>query len=160
MIWNGHATLTTSQREATICWDSSDETFVGVQRNSIKSKAYTTLVQPTLEYTSPVWDPHERTNINKLEKVQQSAATVVFDKPHRRTADNQESVTALISDLGWPSLEERRGNAWLAFMYKLLHGLLCIPTTYHPKEVSSHTWSGCRRTEFKLNSPGEPNYVR
>ena len=84
--------------------DFLDETFIGVHRNS--SKAYTTLVWPTLEYPSPVWDPHEKTNIDKPEKVQRSAARVVFDQSRRCTAGNQESVTALISELGWPSLVE------------------------------------------------------
>ncbi len=111
----------------------------------LKSKVYSTLVWPTLEYASPVWDPHERTNIDKLEKVQRSAARVVFDKPHKRTAENQESVTALINDLEWPSLEERCGNARLVSMYKLLHGLVCIPAAYYLKELSSHTQSGARK---------------
>ena len=36
----------------------------------VKSAAYTSLVRPTLEYSSAVWDPSSTEDINQLEKVQ------------------------------------------------------------------------------------------
>jgi len=37
---------------------------------STKAKAYSSMVRPTLEYCSTVWDPHFLKDINELEKVQ------------------------------------------------------------------------------------------
>ena len=49
------------------------------------------------------WDPHTQRNIRKLEQVQRSCA-------HFVTGDfgQQSSVCAMLKDLNWPTLEERR----------------------------------------------------
>ena len=39
--------------------------------------AYNTLVRPTLEYCTAVWDPHENINIHTLEKVNTAAARFI-----------------------------------------------------------------------------------
>ena len=36
----------------------------------VKSAAYTSMVRPTMEYASSVWDPTNREKISNLEKVQ------------------------------------------------------------------------------------------
>jgi hypothetical protein len=36
----------------------------------VKSAAYTSMVRPTMEYASSVWDPTNRKKIGNLEKVQ------------------------------------------------------------------------------------------
>ena len=40
----------------------------------VKATAYSTLVRPTLEYTTAVWDPYQQYLINSIEMVQQRAA--------------------------------------------------------------------------------------
>jgi hypothetical protein len=40
----------------------------------VKRNAYTTLVRPSVEYASAVWDPYTRNQINQLEQVQRRAA--------------------------------------------------------------------------------------
>ena len=35
----------------------------------VKQMAYTTYIRPTVEYASPVWDPHTKRNTNKIEMV-------------------------------------------------------------------------------------------
>ena len=39
----------------------------------VKATAYSTLVRPTLEYVTVVWDPHQQYLINNIEMVQQRA---------------------------------------------------------------------------------------
>jgi hypothetical protein len=43
----------------------------------VKRNAYTTLVRPSVEYASAVWDPYTRNQINQLEQVQPRAARFV-----------------------------------------------------------------------------------
>ena len=44
---------------------------------SVKNRCYTTLIRPKAEYASAVWDPHHKTHINNIEKIQKSAARFV-----------------------------------------------------------------------------------
>ena len=44
----------------------------------VKSKAYTTLVRPQLEYACSVWNPYTKRNIRQIELVQHKAARFVF----------------------------------------------------------------------------------
>ena len=44
----------------------------------VKSRAYTALVRPQIEYVSEVWNPSTVTDINHLEQVQKRAARFVF----------------------------------------------------------------------------------
>jgi len=39
------------------------------------------------------------------------------------------SVTAILTQLGWSTLEQRRENQRLTTMYKAVHGLVAVPTT-------------------------------
>jgi hypothetical protein len=84
-------------------------------KQSIKEKAYITLVRPLLEYASAVWDPYTLTNVSALDKVQRRAARVV-----KGVFSYQESVTGLLKDLGWPSLTTRRKNSRLVHLYKAI----------------------------------------
>ena len=39
-----------------------------------KVAAYKALVCPQLEYAAPIWNPHQQTEINRIEKIQRTAA--------------------------------------------------------------------------------------
>jgi len=41
----------------------------------------------------------------------------------------RSSVTAMLTQLGWSTLEQRRENQRLTMMYKVVHGLVAVPTT-------------------------------
>ena len=41
------------------------------------------------------------------------------------------SVSAMVSDLGWESLQTRRLHSRLTMMYKITNGLVEVPQEYH-----------------------------
>ena len=88
----------------------------------VKAKLYHSYVRPSLEYSSSVWDPHTRKNINKIESVQRRAARVVNSNFSR-----EASVTSMLKDLNWIPLEERRARAKVTTVFKARNGLVDIP---------------------------------
>jgi hypothetical protein len=50
----------------------------------VKRNAYTTLVRPSVEYASAVWDPYTRNQTNQLEQVQRRAAKFVNNNFYNR----------------------------------------------------------------------------
>ena len=97
---------------------------------SVKSTAYKALIRPQLEYYSSVWDPYHQTDKATLERVQRSAARFVTGDYKR-----ESSVTTMINNLGWKSLEERREASRLTLMYKIINKLVNIDTTNTPLQL-------------------------
>ena len=102
---------------------------LGFIRRNVKTKsaqiremAYQSLVRPQLEYASAVWDPHTDELTNKVEIVQRRAAQWTLHDYARTT-----SVTSLLSQLNWHTLEERRSVARLCLFYKIINGLVAMP---------------------------------
>ena len=75
----------------------------------VREMAYKTLVCPQLEYAFTIWDPHTNENTYKIEMVQRCAACWTMNDYARTT-----SITSLLQQLGWQTLEERR--MWLVFV--------------------------------------------
>ena len=69
-----------------------------------------------------MWSPHTATDITKLGAVQlRSARWVTHD--YQRTS----SVTQMIKDINWRTLEQRRIDSRLTLMYKIIYDLVDIP---------------------------------
>ena len=79
----------------------------------IKSRAYISLVRPTLEYASAVWDPYRQYQIQWLENVQRRAARFVT----RTYGSDQGCVTRALNHLQWQSLQYRRKVARLTLLH-------------------------------------------
>ena len=91
--------------------------------SAVKEQAYKTYVRPTLEFASTVWEPHQQELVSQLEMVQRRAAPFVksdFDKKH--------SVTDILHDLQWQTLSERRAHSKTIMMYRIVFGLIAIPS--------------------------------
>ena len=115
----------------------------------VKQIAYPTYIRPTVEYASPVLDPHN-TNTNKIEMVQRRCARYVTGN-----FDRTSSVTSLLNYLSWPTLEERWCQYRLAVMYRILHNQVDI----HWKSFLTKTSSCTRGHSCRLFVPFCKNHV-
>jgi len=120
LSWNKHIDVITRKANNTLGF---------LRRNTyscpphVKESCYKTLVRPIVENASTVWDPFTQNNIDKLEQVQRRAARYVTGD-HRRTS----SVTSMLQNLQWASLQQRRHNAKVVMMYRIVYNLIQIPS--------------------------------
>ena len=100
LSWSPHIDNTTKKAKQTFGFLKRN---IRVHNKDLKSVAYKTLVRPQLEYASIVWFPHHDTDINKVEAVQRRAARWAT-RDYKYTT----SVTAMLKDLNWRPLDQRR----------------------------------------------------
>ena len=101
--------------------------------SATKERAYKALVRPIVEYGSTVWDPKQKDLKDAVEKVQRRAARYVTNNYARRA-----SVTKMLEELNWETLEQRRLKARVTMGFKIIHGLVAIPSVqFVPKSVNT-----------------------
>ena len=93
-----------------------------VNNRDTMAAAYKTLVRPNLEYCATVWSPYTDAGILKIEMVQRRAARYATSRYH-----NTSSVTDMLQNLDWETLESRRVKLQLTLLYKIIHDLVDIP---------------------------------
>ena len=81
----------------------------------IKCKAYQALLRPTLEYACTVLDPYYLTSAENLEAVQKRTARWVVNN-----YDRECSVTSILMKLEWRELAQRRADARIKLLLKIL----------------------------------------
>lgn len=122
----------------------------------IRQQAFFSLVRPRLEYCATVWNPSTKKSISKIEAVQRRAARFVLQQYR-----HSESVSAMIQQLQWSTLERRRHISCLSLLYKIQNGMVAITPDqlltpmapsitrqYHPNKLKHiHT-----RTQLYQNS--------
>ena len=117
--------------QSNLSWDKHINTIctkankmLGLLRRNLKTApaktkelGYKALVRPVLEYASSVWDPHCKKDIDKIEKIQRRAARFVLNRYKK-----VDSVSSMLKDLKWETLEKRRKKARLTMFYKIHNG--------------------------------------
>ena len=86
-----------------------------INNSETKTSAYYALVRSNLEYCASVWNPHTASCTKKLEAVQRRAARYATNR-YRNTS----SVSDMLDQLGWETLETRRTKQQLAMFYKIV----------------------------------------
>ena len=71
-----------------------------------------------LEYAAPIWSPYSKLQINRVEKVQRTAA--------RWTCRRWRNTSSVGEMLGWPSLEASRDRSSLLLFHKIYSGVVSI----------------------------------
>ena len=88
-------------------------------------KAYKTYIRPMLEYGTEIWSPYLIADKNKIERVQRYFTRQVC----RRCQIPYFSYKDRLSKLDIHSLEYRRVESDLIFLYKIIHNLLDVTPT-------------------------------
>ena len=102
----------------------------------VRRAAYKSLLRPQVEYASNVWSPYTKQGINKVEMVQRRAIRWTMNNysPHA-------SVTDMQTQLCWRSLEQRKADARLIVLYKIINGFVAIPLPsyfHQPTRLTRH----------------------
>ena len=126
--WNQHCDEVCSKANSTL---GLLRRVLSDRFTDVKSKAYTTLMRPQLEYACFVWNPYTKRKIPQTELVQHRAARFVL-----RDYSNFSHVTPMLKQLGWDTLVQSRLSYQLSMFSKLQQGLVGISL---PSEVYSLT---------------------
>ena len=128
LSWNDHISSITAKANSTLGFVKRN---VKTSNEKEKEMAYKTLVCPKVDYASPVWSPHTKDNIDKIEMTQRRAARWVKNK-----FSTYDSVTNMPSELGWRSLECQLIDACMIMFYKIVNGYVAIDLpTYFEKPL-------------------------
>ena len=90
-----------------------------------------------LEYSSTVWSPLTQTYTRKIDIVQRRATCWILNR-----YSTYDSVTKMQSHLGWGALDQRRTDARLCMLYKIMNGLVAVPLPTYFQQTTSSTRHG------------------
>ncbi|MEW8542121.1 MAG: reverse transcriptase domain-containing protein, partial [Candidatus Thiodiazotropha sp.] len=129
--WKDHIDRTVKKANSTLGFLRRN---LRISSSDTKATAYMTLVRPTLEYCASVWNPYTAQSKQQLEMVQRRAARYCTNRYH-----NTSSVTDMLQDLNWESLESRRTKMQLTMLYKIINDLVDIPPSAYLTPASTRT---------------------
>jgi len=132
LTWGPHVAKVTSKASQTLGFLKRN---IHSAKPETKQAAYNSLVRPVLEYSSSAWDPYNLKDINKLEGVQRKAARFVTNNYDKSPG----TVTNILKDLHWESLQSRRQNSRLVLLHKIVYHYIDIPTTQYLTPYTRHS---------------------
>ena len=100
---------------------------------SVKCKAYMACVLPIVEYASSCWTPNSDKATNTLEMVQHTAAKFITNTYPKKGDYNNFSVSKILNELNFDSLQERREQARLTMAYKIINEHVILDSQMLPK---------------------------
>ena len=119
LSWNSHINRIVSNANRTLNFVRRN---IKTKMPKVREMAYNSIVRPQLEYASAVWDPNHKKRISKIEQVQRAAACLTVNN-----FEQKASVTEMVKNLGWRTLEQRRADARLCLFYKVVYDLVAVP---------------------------------
>ena len=123
--WDNHIANITKKANSTLGFLRRNIRFFPQQ---CKKNAYLALVRPLLEYGCIVWAPFLEQNIKRLERIQRLSARFITGD---YTTRSPGAITNMLSTLQLPTLQERRSDLRLTFLYKVVEGLVpAIPSDF------------------------------
>ena len=114
---------------------------------SVKARSYLSLVRPIVEYATVAWSPHTNKGIDCIESVQRLATRFVSSDYSRYS-----SVSSMLTDLSWPSLQSRRRICDLGMFYKIHRGKVNISLPYDLTFVPAYGRTTASH-DFKIRLP-------
>ena len=153
MRWNKHIDIITTKATNQLNF---------IKRNlskcstDVKSMAYTTIVRPHLEFASAAWDPYTKSNIMQIEAVQRRAAREKMRFVYNCYDRYNTSVSGLIKQLGWDSLESRRTANRLNVFYNVVNNKIAINLPEDLKQPIRSTRNHHSQSFIQLSTG--PNY--
>ena len=150
MKFNKHIDMITDKAQKTL--NMVKRTLKNASQTT-KSHAYKAIVRPKLEYASAVWDPHTKSEINKIAKIQNRAARWVTNN-----YSQYSSVTQLQNQLNWPPLHSRRLASRLTIFYKILHFKIAIPLPPYVTLQTKLTRRNSETTQYRRLSTSTNMY--
>ena len=118
--WNKHISTVAARGQSKLAFPNRN--LKGCPKK-LRDTAYISLIRPALEYSCSVWHPHKKSNKDKIEKVQRRAARFVSNNFRRKA-----SVSEMLHELGWQSLDGRRQDQRLVLFFKIINGLASVET--------------------------------
>lgn len=144
MNWANHINNITSNAKNSLRFIQRN---IKTQNSQIKTQAYTTYVRSQLEYCSIIWQPWQKHLTYKTESVQRAAARYVCNN-----YDFQSSVTDVLNELSWPTLESRRLQSSLLFLYKIQYNLVYVDHSHLSPTRNLNFLIPQSRTQYHLSS--------
>ena len=131
LSWNSHIDRTTKKANSMLGFLRRNPRINNIDT---KAAAYRTLVRPNLEYCASVWSPYTAVGKRKIEMVLRRAARYATN-----CYQNTSSVTDMLQDLDWESLESRRVKIQLTLLIKVIQDLVDIPASTDLTPASTRT---------------------
>ena len=118
--WNKHISTVAARGQSKLAF--LNRNLKGCPKK-LRDTAYISLIRPALEYSCMLClAPTQKSNKDKIEKVQRRAARFVSNNFRRKA-----SVSEMLHDLGWQSLDCRQDQRLVLF-YKIINGLASVET--------------------------------
>lgn len=124
LSWTPHINKVTSKASQSLGFLKRN---IHSAKKPTKVAAYQAIVRPTLEYCSSVWDPYTQKDIDKLENVQKQAARFSTNN-YRKTPG---TVTNIMTELNWNTLEYRRKTSRLTLFYKMVYDKVDVNPSHY-----------------------------